>query len=71
MLLYAYGAEAPSAKDIPERWLYEMALELNKLPDEIRSMNIVDRNKLRLVKRAQMLAMKQRALSEQSKNVQG
>jgi hypothetical protein len=68
MLLYAYGAEAPSAKDIPERWIYEMALEFHKLPDEIRSMNIVDRNKLRLVRRAQMLAMKQRALTEQTRD---
>ena len=57
--LYAYGKRAPSAKDFPDRWLYEMSLDLQKTPDEIRVMNIRDRNWLLLVKTARVKANSQ------------
>jgi hypothetical protein len=59
--LYAYGKRAPSAKDFPDRWLYEMALDLQKTPEEIRKMNVRDRNWLRVVRSARILGSKQAA----------
>lgn len=60
MLLYAYGGRAPSARDIPDRWLYEMSLDTGWTPDQIRAMNPRDRNKLSLVKDARILGVRQR-----------
>lgn len=60
MLFYAYGGKAPSGKDIPGRWLYEMCLDYGWLPDQVRALNPVDREKLKLVRNARYLAQRQR-----------
>lgn len=64
MLLYAYGGRAPSARDIPDRWVYELALDTGWTPDQIRAMNTRDRNKVILVRDARILGAKQRAQTE-------
>ena len=59
MLFYAHGGRAPSAKASNDMAFYELCIDTGYTPDEIRRMNIRDRNHLLLVNQGRKYGKRQ------------
>jgi len=61
MMHYAYGEQSRQSKDTPDRVVMELALDLHLTPDQVRSINIRDLNKLKMVRAARILGQMQKS----------